>query len=50
MYTYTQVSAQVQDYTTNFITGGDIPSYQLYLHLNDVMKLAEHIPPKYVNL
>ncbi|XP_065899170.1 BAI1-associated protein 3-like isoform X2 [Dysidea avara] len=41
-----QVSAQVQNYTANFITTGGIPSYQLYLHLEDVMKLADHIPPK----
>ena len=43
-----QMSAEIQDYLTNRITKGHVPSYQLYLHLNDVLKLATSIPPKYV--
>ena len=42
------MSAEIQDYLTNRITKGHVPSYQLYLHLNDVLKLATSIPPKYV--
>ena len=43
-----QVSAEIQDYLTNRITKGHVPSYQLYLHLSDLLKLAENIPTKYV--
>ena len=45
-----QVSAEIQDYLTNRITKGHVPSYQLYLHLNDMLKLAVNIPPKYACL
>ena len=41
-----QISAEIQDYLTNHITRGSIPSYQLYLHLRDVLKLARNIPTK----
>ena len=43
-----QISAEIQNYLTNHITKGSIPSYQLYLHLRDVLKLAQNIPSKYV--
>ena len=45
---YFQISAEIQDYLTNRITKGHVPSYQLYLHLNDLLKLAVNIPTKYV--
>ena len=45
-----QMSAEIQDYLANRITKGHVPSYQLYLHLNDVLKLAVNIPPKYACL
>ena len=43
-----QISAEIQNYLTNHITKGNIPSYQLYLHLRDILKLAQNIPSKYV--
>ena len=48
-FMYCQIAAAVQDHTTDYDTG-DIPSYQLYLNLSDIMKLSMNIPQEYVVL
>ena len=42
-----QISAAVQRHTSDY-GKGDIPSYQLYLQLGDIVKLSVNISPEYV--
>jgi len=44
---YCQIAAEVQSHTTGY-KKGDIPSYKLYLHLGDILKLSANIPQEYV--
>ena len=45
--TYHQIAAAVQSHTTDY-EKGDIPSYQLYLHLGDILKLSVNVSQEYV--
>ena len=42
-----QIAAAVRHHTSDY-GKGDIPSYQLYLHLGDILKLSVNISSEYV--
>ena len=46
-YMCTQIATAVQSHTTDY-EKGDIPSYQLYLHLGDILKMSMNVPQEYV--
>lgn len=46
-FMYCQIADAVQRHTSDY-GKGDIPSYQLYLHLSDILKLSVNISPEYV--
>ena len=48
-YVYYQIAAAVQSHMSDYMKG-DIPSYKLYLHLGDIVKLSVNIPQEYVML
>lgn len=47
---YAQISVKMKEFAknSNKRTGG-VPSYQLFLCLNEIIKLADNIPSRYVN-
>lgn len=42
-----QIATAVQSHTTDY-EEGDIPSYQLYLQLGDILKMAVNVSQEYV--